>query len=65
MQNILVVLIYLWNNRSFFVHDFKWTQVVCVLFNIDHFAEQSGLTVSTDTCWQKKGSGKAPKSLSG
>lgn len=37
----------------------------CVLFNIDHFAEQSGIRVSTDTCWQKKGSGKAYNSLSG
>lgn len=65
MQNILVVLIYIYNNRSFFVHDFKWTQIVCVMFNIDHFTEQSGIRVSTDTCWQKKGSGKAYNSLSG
>jgi len=27
--------------------------------------ERPGITVSTDTCWQKKGSGRAYNSLSG
>ena len=41
---------------------------MCIFFPIkleDQTESRSGICISTDTCWQKKGSGRSYNSLSG